>query len=273
MICAGRPPGDKERKAIEDAAATILPQGCRRELYELARRYCPRVFPNYTARFDYPGKIGQIRLFAESGVRIPASETFSSTAQFADRHGHRPAGLPFSFPFVVKFDWGGEGQTVSLVESVSDMETVLASAAACERAGLSGFILQEFIPCDNRVLRVAVIGSKAISYWRVGAKSDRSLVSAGAGARIDFNTDPDLQHRAVTAVQQFASATRIDLAGIDLLYASGVGEEEPYFLEINYFFGRRGLGGSQAFYELLSAEICAWLRRNGLALQTGESRQ
>jgi ribosomal protein S6--L-glutamate ligase len=30
-------------------------------------------------------------------------------------------------------------------------------------------------------------------------------------------------------------------------------------LEINYFFGRRGLGGSNAFYEILTSEIDNWL--------------
>jgi ribosomal protein S6--L-glutamate ligase len=30
-------------------------------------------------------------------------------------------------------------------------------------------------------------------------------------------------------------------------------------LEINYFFGRRGLGGSDAFYEILKSEIDNWL--------------
>jgi ribosomal protein S6--L-glutamate ligase len=30
-------------------------------------------------------------------------------------------------------------------------------------------------------------------------------------------------------------------------------------LEINYFFGRRGLGGSDAFYEILKREINTWL--------------
>jgi ribosomal protein S6--L-glutamate ligase len=30
-------------------------------------------------------------------------------------------------------------------------------------------------------------------------------------------------------------------------------------LEINYFFGRRGLGGSEAYYKILLAEIQVWL--------------
>jgi ribosomal protein S6--L-glutamate ligase len=33
----------------------------------------------------------------------------------------------------------------------------------------------------------------------------------------------------------------------------------PMLLEINYFFGRKGLGGSKAYYKLLHEEIQAWL--------------
>jgi ribosomal protein S6--L-glutamate ligase len=36
------------------------------------------------------------------------------------------------------------------------------------------------------------------------------------------------------------------------------------FLEINYFFGRTGLGGSKRFYRLLEAAIDSWLAGLGL---------
>jgi ribosomal protein S6--L-glutamate ligase len=268
LICAGRPPDERERAAIRAAEATILPQGCRQDLFDMARRHSPRVFPDYTARFDYPGKTGQIRLFREIGVRHPASEIFGTAAQFADRYRHLPADLPFSFPFVIKLDWGGEGQNVSVVQSVQQLEAVLKRAAGFERTGLSGFIMQEFIESGNRVLRVVVVGSKTISYWRVGAKGNHGCVSTAAGARIDKETDPDLQCTAVDAVNRFAQATRINLAGFDLLFSARSNEDEPYFLEINYFFGRRGLGGSESYYALLSEEICNWLHRSGLALRS-----
>lgn len=266
MICAGRLPGDAERTNIQAADATILPQGCRRELFDMARRYCPLVFPNYTARFDYPGKTGQIRLFQKSGVRYPASEVFNRLDQFTDRYPRYPTDVPFEFPFVVKFDWGGEGETVSLVESATQLKAVVEKAADFERSGLSGFILQEFIPCNNRVLRVVVVGSRTFSYWRIGAEDAPGFVSAATGARIDQEADPGLQRRAVDVVTGFARTAQINLAGFDLLYSSRAGEDEPYFLEINYFFGRRGLGGSEQYYALLQAEICNWLDRYGLVL-------
>ena len=82
-----------------------------------------------------------------------------------------------------------------------------------------------------------------------------------------------LQRRAVDAVMRFARKARIDLAGFDMLYAEDEEEPAPYFLEINYFFGRRGLGGSERFYELLNKEIHRWLSGHGLSLRSGESRK
>jgi ribosomal protein S6--L-glutamate ligase len=42
-------------------------------------------------------------------------------------------------------------------------------------------------------------------------------------------------------------------------------DPQPLFLEINYFFGRAGLGGSERFYDMLQTEIDNWLA--GLGLQ------
>ncbi len=61
IICAGREPNGEDLAAIRAADAVILSQGCCRELYDMARENCPHVFPNYNARFKYPGKINQIK--------------------------------------------------------------------------------------------------------------------------------------------------------------------------------------------------------------------
>ena len=71
MICAGREPGPDEWAAVKSAAAVILPQSCRRSLYEMARDHCPHVFPNYEARFKYPGKLGDISLFKSENLPHP----------------------------------------------------------------------------------------------------------------------------------------------------------------------------------------------------------
>jgi ribosomal protein S6--L-glutamate ligase len=141
----------------------------------------------------------------------------------------------------------------------------LAAAVTCERTGQRGFLLQEMIPAGDRSLRVVVIGRRRVAYWRV--QPDRHLwgASLARGGQLDTAADPDLRAAAVAAVGRFCAATRIDLAGFDLLFAEGDPAGVPYFLEINYFFGRRGLGGSEAYYRSLLAEINAWLGRHNLA--------
>jgi ribosomal protein S6--L-glutamate ligase len=43
---------------------------------------------------------------------------------------------------------------------------------------------------------------------------------------------------------------------------------QPLFLEINWIFGRRGLGGSEGFYRILIPEIHRWLARHHLAVHS-----
>ncbi|MFZ0728074.1 MAG: hypothetical protein WAM61_20005 [Desulfobacterales bacterium] len=264
ILCAGRAPGAEDRRAITAAGAVILPQGCRQDLYEMVRENCSLYFPNYDARFSHPGKTGQLALFEKAGVTYPGTIAFSDATDFMRRCRRIPEDLPFGFPCVFKFDWGGEGETVYPVDTASCLQAFLRTASSCERTGQRGFLLQEMIPAGNRSLRVAVIGRRCIAYWRV--QPDRRIWHANLarGGQIDAATDPDLQAAAVAAVRKFCRFTRIDLAGFDLLFSDGDASASPFFLEINYFFGRKGLGGSEAYYRLLAQAVDEWLRRSGV---------
>ena len=70
--------------------------------------------------------------------------------------------------------------------------------------------------------------------------------------------------KAVRSVKDFCSLTGINLAGFDLLFSTDAKAASPLFLEINYYFGRRGLGGSEMFYDLLETEINQWIESLGL---------
>ena len=72
-LCAGRDLDESDRKAINAADGVVLPQGCRKALFEMAAAHCANVFPDYHARFTYPGKTGQSRLFKKIGVNPPRS--------------------------------------------------------------------------------------------------------------------------------------------------------------------------------------------------------
>ena len=102
-------------------------------------------------------------------------------------------------------------------------------------------------------------------------KNPESFYSSLAkGAVIDRDSDPRLQETAREAVRRFCRTTGINLAGIDILFSSserpGFDQPEPIFLEINYFFGRQGLGGSDPYYALLEKEIRKWIDGLGLAV-------
>jgi ribosomal protein S6--L-glutamate ligase len=264
IICAGRQPNEEDLAAIRAADGVILSQGCYRTLYEMARENCPHVFPNYDARFEYPGKINQIKLFRKFKISHPASKIFSDVASFQQQYGETPIKLSFAFPVVFKLDWGGEGETVYLIKSAGELREILQKIAGYETSDQAGFILQEYIASNSRTLRVVILGRQVISYWRIQKNNDGFYSNLAKGAKIDSEAQSELQHKAVVLVQYLCQKTGINLAGVDVIFSSENGDLDPMLLEINYFFGRKGLGGSENYYRILLAEIRNWLTRRNL---------
>lgn len=257
LLCAGRDPGEAERSAIVAAEAVILPQGCRRSLYDMAAGHCDHVFPNYGARFAWPGKIGQIALFARLNLPHPETRTFAAVADFECQH---PDMTGFHYPFVFKFDWGGEGDTVTRIDSPADLQSVLDRAKLYEKTGQTGFLIQTYVPSGNRSLRVAVIGRQRIAYWRIQRDPARFGTALSKGAEINQQAEPEAQAAGIALVDRLCESAGINLAGVDVLFPENTEHPEPLLLEINYFFGRAGLGGSEAFYGLLHKAVRQWLR-------------
>ncbi len=257
ILFAGREPNLEDLKAIKKADAVILPQGCRASLYQMAREYCSHVFPNYDAKITYKDKIGQSALFQKHKVPCPDTRTYENLDRFYNRFGRTPDFNGFTYPFVFKFNWGGEGHTVFLIKSNEEFQNILQKATVFEKTGQSGFLIQAYIPNRNRTLRAVVIHRKIITYWRV--QKDTSVFGSGLskGAVIDQDSDPIQQNRAARATGDFCQKTRINLAGFDFLMSPD--SSTPLFLEINYFFGRQGLGGSENFYKLLVEQINKWI--------------
>jgi ribosomal protein S6--L-glutamate ligase len=264
-LCAGRDPDAADLAAMRQAAAIILPQVCRRSLYEAARQHCATVFPNYAARFTYPGKVGQTRLFREMGVAHPRTVPYADTGVFFKRH---PDGKgPFPPPAVVKMNWGGEGEGVFPIRRAGDLKGVLQRLRDCERTGQRGFVFQEWIPAGARSLRVVVSGHRMKSYWRIVPKEALPLASLARGGTIDRTSDPHLMEAAQRATRTFCRKTGINLAGFDFLFSTDptiADPATPLFLEINYYFGRRGFQGSEAYYRWLIASIDNWLKSKGI---------
>lgn len=265
-LCAGRNPGMDDLEAILAADAVILPQGCYESLYTMARSNCKHVFPNFDAKFKYKGKIGQIQLFQKINAAHPKTEIHLNMDAFSIHYGGLPEKPSFDFPFVFKFDWGGDGDQVYLIQSVENFSNMLQIARKYETSGQKGFIIQEYISANNRSLRVVVIGRTIVSYWRIQRDTDQFLSNIAKGAMIDYDADPDLQKSAIKSVKHFCGQTGINLAGFDILFPSRSKVKTPLLLEINYFFGRQGLGGSEKFYDILTIEIKKWIKSLGLSL-------
>ena len=261
ILCAGRLPSRADEKAIMQADAILLPQGCSEALYRLCRKHRSHIFPNYDCRFDFPGKVGQTALFQKTGTAFPETRVFPSVDAFRTEAGEKS--LP-GYPIVFKSNWGGEGESVFLIESDAGLERCLVWATGQEKTGHFGFLIQEFVPSGSRVLRVVILGRRLYSYWRFGEEGSPFLANLRAGGVIDHAFGPDLQEKAKHAVRLFCDKTKIDLAGFDLIFPLADRDPTPLFLEINYFFGRRGLGGSFKYYELLDAAVNDWLAERGL---------
>jgi ribosomal protein S6--L-glutamate ligase len=256
IICAGRLPDEADLAAIRRAAAVILPQGCSEALYRMARTHCTHIFPNMDVRFAYPGKRGQIDLFRKLSVAHPPTDHYEDEAAFR----RRPSRI--TLPLVVKLDWGGEGETVFKASDREGLAHILDRIKAFERTGQKGFLVQQFVPTRQRSLRVTVIGRRLIGYWRIQSAPDRFGTSLAGGAYVDHAADPHLRKAAEAVVRHICRSTGLQLAGFDFIFnrqALDLGRIEPLALEINYFFGRTGLGGTEAYYRMLEQEVRGWL--------------
>ncbi|MBW2367211.1 MAG: hypothetical protein JRH15_04930 [Deltaproteobacteria bacterium] len=271
-LCAGRRPDGRDLSAIRAADAVILPQGCYPVLFEMVRQNCAHFFPDYTCRFDYPGKISQSELFRKLEIDHPDTQAFTSLETFYHRYDRRLDCARLQFPLVFKFDWGGEGHGVYRVDDPQQLLNLLDKAAESEKTGQSGFLLQRLIPDGGRALRVVVIGETILSYWRVQSDENQFCANLATGATIDSTGLPGLQQAGRKAARLLSGCTGINLAGIDFLFDTTVSQADskstPLILEINYFFGRRGIGDSNTYYTLLRSEIVKWLQSIHLPTET-----
>jgi ribosomal protein S6--L-glutamate ligase len=262
IICAGRDPDKGDLAAIRKADAVILPQGCTEPLYRMATANCRHVFPNLDVRYDFPSKSGQVQLLDKLGVAHPETAYFESVVAF-----QRSADT-IVYPVVVKYDWGDQGETVFKADDSEQLAAVLDRATACETTGQCGLLVQEYVPADHGALRVVLIATRKVAYWRVPQSPHKFGTHVVGGARIDTTYGPDLQQAAIAVVEQVGRQTGLQLAGFDFIFDQrdlGRGLIRPLMLEINFFFGRTGLGGSEAYYRILEAEIDTWLTAIGLS--------
>lgn len=259
VIVAGRAPGPEEESLVKRADAIILPQGVRQDLYDLCRNNSERVFPNYDHRFQHPGKIGDTLLFRSFGIPYPKTSIFHNVAHYGQSFPPEEGRFPSAFPFILKGNFSGEGHMVFKIVDSTQLQAILGQLGAMERSGTQGFVIQQWIDHGGRDVRVVVLHDRLFSYWRVQNDPQQFLTNLSAGGTIDLHSDPHLLEKAEEVVHRFCKETGINLAGIDLIFDKADESRQPMFLEINYWFGRRFFGSSEAYYTELKKTVQRWL--------------
>jgi ribosomal protein S6--L-glutamate ligase len=239
---------------IQRAEAIILPQTCSLGLHQACKASSALLFPNYELRFQYPGKTGQSRLFEKMSWPHPESKRWRNPGALSAER------VP-EMPFFVKTDGSHEGAGVWLIRNREELESALRRLEAW---GRPPFLTQELVSCGGNVLRVVVLGRQLFCYWKRPKGTDRVVTTISRGARIDKRWRPDLREKGRIQAKRISEASGIDLGAMDFVFAMSDPDPRPLLLEINYCFGRRGLGGSTKFYRMLHKAIREWLGERGI---------
>jgi ribosomal protein S6--L-glutamate ligase len=260
IILADRKLSAEDRGLIQNADAIILPQTCSLGLYQVCADSKAHLFPDYELRFKYPGKSGQSRLFEKLKIPHPATRRWASTKKLSD-YLKVQKGPPHGMPFFLKTDRSHEGEGVLFVSDRKSLETALAQLG---RMGSERIISQELIPCRGNVLRVVVLHKRIITYWKRADLPHGFVSTVSHGSRVDKKWRPELQEKGKAQALSICRKTGINLAAFDFAFNPDRLDPQPFILEINYYFGRKGLGGSLKYYRLLMKAIQEWLKEKGL---------
>lgn len=236
------------------ADLTVVPQRIKAHQYRFCRKHALRLFPDYRYRFGFEGKYGNIELFRMFNAPHPPTELYLSVSAFVNRHIGE--GVPhLRFPFVVKGDTGGGGWGVFLVRDEKTLRETLELLSDVRRHPTGRFIAQAYIPHGGRDLRVVVVGTSFYPYWRCQPDPEEFRNNVGRGAFIVHDLDPELREKGLRCVRTFCENTGINLAAFDVLFDRRKPDPVPLLCEINFMFGRKGLGGSNKFFTYLREAV------------------
>jgi len=252
---------------IEKADAIILPQACTQDLYRMCITSAAQIFPNYDARIKYPGKIGQSRMFKDLCLPHPETWSWDSIEAFKNAYPDLNSLIPET-PFLIKEDRRHEAEGIFIIENRKGLEEALDHLATRERSGPKGFVVQEYVACMGNVLRAVIIGKRIFTYWKRPARPGEKITTISRGAIIDYDWQPDLQKQVMRQTAVLNQQTGINLAAVDFVFPLPEKDPEPLFLFFIYYFGLRGLGGTEKYYRLVFEAVQDWLGEIGLNPQT-----
>ena len=234
------------RELLNTAAGVLLPPYISPWRYRDITRLASRWFPRLETRFDYLGKAKQILLFRQLGVRYPDTQLFEAPSQLMDHFSR--CGSPWGYPVVLKGDTGGGGSGVYPIYEPNDVCRHIVKLPQDEPV-----LLQRWIEHGGKDLRVVTYAEQAISYFRIGGGGFYNNVCRGG--RIDYDSCPEQRQMGIQAVLEFCHQAKIDIAGFDLMFPDN---GNPVFIEINFHFGRKGLGGVSGHQEHVLRAVRRW---------------
>jgi len=259
-LISQRPLTQADAQAVAAAAAVLLPLVCRPDLYALVAACGRPHFPRPAVHLSLDGKVGNCRLFAGLGLPQPETREFADLeAAAAAWEAGEPGVAALGAPLVAKGAGDGMGRNVFLVQKPGELRALAGRLETGCARGPAGLVLQRYIP-GAAEMRVVLLHQEAQAYWRWPAPGEfRANLSQGGGWS---DQGPAEQRGAGLALaRRLQAAAGIDVAGVDLIFPPGQG---PLLLEINFFFGRKGLGGSQGFLPRYLTAVRAWLKGLGL---------
>jgi len=231
---------------LRKATGVLLPSHVSPWTYRSIIQHTKNWFPRLEARFNFQGKTRQVHLFHAMGVRHPDSLVFETPLRlqaYLNEHGS-----PWGYPMVLKGDLGGGGETVFPIYGREDVPGYLLNLPEDKP-----LLIQKWVDHGGKDLRVVIYGDQAVSYFRVGGGQFYNNICRGG--RLDHGGWPELQQKGVSAVCAFCRHAGIDIAGFDLMFPD---EGEPVFVEVNFHFGRKGLGGLKEHQKHELRAIWSW---------------
>lgn len=260
VLVSQRPLDERDREVAGQAAAILLPQVCRADLFALAQSGGAPFFPNPAVHLSLDGKVGNHRLFRDLGLPHPPTVEFSDPQSAAAAwEAGRAEVVALGAPLVAKGAGGGMGENVFLVNNPAELRGLAGRLETYCHRGPSGLVLQRFL--SGAVdMRVVLMHDQAQVYWRKAAEREFRANLAQGGS---FSKDGPFQERqaALDLARRLQQAAGLDLAGVDVMIPPG---GRALLLEVNFFFGRHALGGSEEFLRRYLEAVRRWLAGHGL---------
>ena len=171
--------------------------------------------------------------------------------------------FPHEFPFLIKEDRRHEAEGIHIIRDDRDIDVSLNKISKRYNLKTTRFISQDFIYAKGNALRVVIMEDSYISYWKRAANPGQEISTISNGAIVDKKWEPQLQEKGIKMAKLLSEKTGINLAAVDFIFDLNKSDPDPLLLEINYSFGRTGLGGTINYYKLLFKVLTKWMEKNG----------